>query len=87
MHSTYTISTIWTKHLYQKRYLNSLIYRPLLLKICLADLVIFEAFTTLSQNHPDIYKKYPKVVAFREKVAKNAEIKKFIDSKQGTTPM
>jgi len=56
-------------------------------KISLADFVIFEAFTTLSQNHPDIYKKYPKVVAFREKVAKNAEIKKYIDSKKGTTPM
>jgi len=53
--------------------------------ISLADIVIFEAFTTLSQNHPEILEKYPKIVALRKKVADNAGIKAYIA--KGQSPM
>jgi len=55
--------------------------------ISLADIVIFEAFTTMFLNHPDIYKKYPKIGAFREKVAKNPGIKKYLEAEKTPYPL
>jgi len=55
-------------------------------KLSLADIVVFEAFTTLSQNHPELLAKYKDIVALRETVAKVPKIKKFLESKK-SAPM
>jgi len=55
-------------------------------KLSLADIVIFEGTTTLSQNHPDILKKYPKINAIRKKVSETAGIKEYL-AKRPQTPM
>jgi hypothetical protein len=52
----------------------------------LADIVIFEGTTTLSQNQPDILKKYPKINKIRAAVAAAPGIKEYL-AKRPVTPM
>merc|ERR1712154_542092 len=55
-------------------------------KLSLADIVIFEGTTTLSQNQPDILKKYPKINKIRATVAATPGIKEYL-AKRPVTPM
>jgi len=47
-------------------------------KMTLADIVIFEGTTTVSQLDPEFFKKYPDLVKFREKISKAPGIKEYL---------
>merc|ERR1711974_279681 len=48
-------------------------------KMTLADIVMFEGTTTVSQLYPDIFKKFQDLVKLREKVSKVAGIKEYLE--------
>ncbi|XP_005104704.2 hematopoietic prostaglandin D synthase [Aplysia californica] len=53
-------------------------------KLTLADIAIFEGTTTVSQLNPDLFKKYPDLVAFREKISNVPGIKEYLASNEKT---
>ncbi|XP_012941489.2 hematopoietic prostaglandin D synthase [Aplysia californica] len=53
-------------------------------KLTLADIAIFEGTTTVSQLNPDLFKEYPDLVAFREKISNVPGIKEYLASKEKT---
>ncbi|KAK0064241.1 glutathione S-transferase 7 [Biomphalaria pfeifferi] len=53
-------------------------------KFSLADIVIFESTTSLSQTNPDLLNKYPEVKAIREIVGQIDGIKQYLETRKKT---
>jgi len=55
-------------------------------KFSLADIVVYECFKTLSQNHNELLKPYKAICELRERVAKQPGIKEYLATAK-STPM
>jgi len=57
-------------------------------KLSMADIVIYEGTTTISQLNPDLFKKYPLLVKHRDTIAAEDGIKQYLaQSKQSKSRM